>query len=140
MWAPGPLLPWLTPTLVFPVIFKRKLKVRRREEPVQVLEPRSSWLQLWGEKGGKAVTRGSRRGGGEGAGSRGERRQTRPEGREGCSQQAEDPQRKGEEDRKTPSHPTSSDFQDAGTSFPGPSIYEQTSRLLPDRGRPPLPT
>lgn len=29
---------------------KRKLKVRRREEPAQVTEPLSSWLQLQKEK------------------------------------------------------------------------------------------
>lgn len=45
-WSPGLLLPCLTPTLVFPVMLKRKLKVRRREEPAQVPELRSSWLQL----------------------------------------------------------------------------------------------
>lgn len=47
---PGPLLPRLTPTLVFPVMLKRKLKVRRREEAAQVPELRSSWLQLQREK------------------------------------------------------------------------------------------
>lgn len=49
--APGLLLPSLTPTLVFPVMLKMKLRVRRREELAQVPELRSSWLQLQREKG-----------------------------------------------------------------------------------------
>ena len=49
-WVPGLLLPQLTPTLAFPVMPKRKLKVRRREEPAQLPEPLSSWLQLRKEK------------------------------------------------------------------------------------------
>ena len=39
-----------TPTLAFPVMPKMKLRVRRREEPAQVPEPPSSWLQLQREK------------------------------------------------------------------------------------------
>lgn len=47
----GPRLPVpLTPTLAFPVMPKIKLSVRRREEPAQVPELRSSWLQLQREK------------------------------------------------------------------------------------------
>lgn len=106
MCAPGPWLPWLTPTLVFPVILKRKLKVLRREEPAQVPEPRSSWLQLWGERGEGGDERVPERWQGRCHESGAERRRTRAEGREGCSHQAWDPQRKGEEDRKTPPPPT----------------------------------
>lgn len=49
--AGGPQLPApLTPTLAFPVMPKIKLSVRRREEPAQVPELPSSWLQLQREK------------------------------------------------------------------------------------------
>ena len=49
--AGGPRLPAaLTPTLAFPVMPKIKLSVRRREEPAQVPELPSSWLQLQREK------------------------------------------------------------------------------------------
>lgn len=41
-----PLFPRLTPTLSLPVMPKRKLKVRRREEPAQVPESSSSCLPL----------------------------------------------------------------------------------------------
>lgn len=40
----------LTPTLAFPVMPRRKLRVRRRGESAQVPEPPSSWLQLQREK------------------------------------------------------------------------------------------
>lgn len=62
--------PPLTPTLVFPVMLKRKLKVRRREEAAQVPELRSSWLQLRREK--EEVKWSSHRDGGGGAMTRGE--------------------------------------------------------------------
>lgn len=65
-----PPLPRLTPTLVFPVMLKRKLKVRRREEAAQVPELRSSWLQLRREK--EEVKWSSHRDGGGGAMTRGE--------------------------------------------------------------------
>lgn len=41
-----PLFPRLTPTLVLPVMPKKKLKVRRKEEPAQVPDSPSSWLLL----------------------------------------------------------------------------------------------
>lgn len=51
------LFPGLPPTLALPVMPKRKLKVRRREEPAQVPESSSSWLPL--QKDREEVRRGN---------------------------------------------------------------------------------
>lgn len=116
---------------------KMKLSVRRREEPAQVPELPSSWLQLQREK--EQVKRWSwswkrtrhfQRYGGRRCHNQG--RENGDSGgrlREGRGQGKEDLKRRG-------SHPLPPGFSGYGHySFPGPSIYEGNSRLLPDKYR-----
>lgn len=130
---PGLLLPQMTPTLLFPVMLKRKLKVRRREEAAQVPEVRSSWLQLQREE--EEVRWSSQAEGGGGATARGQT---------------------GDASGKTPERGRGREREDSGAGCSrhppprtsgmwtlvsqAPPIYAENSRLLPDGCRPPLPT